>query len=148
LEPQNESTFGQRVKETRKRLKLMQKEFAEKLEIADTTLSDIETGKHKPGYDFYYNIVSVYNVNLYYLFFGKGEMFLNPNSFSQDFTFAIDGDDSEISRDVREFFHYFSRSKLVRYMILGYFRKILHSENEAISIDMNSLNQEKNPSED
>jgi transcriptional regulator with XRE-family HTH domain len=125
-------TFGERVRKLRKSLGILQKEFAESLHIAITTLSDIETGKNKPCHDFFYHIADVYNVNIHYLLFGKGEVFRSPGIP------LLEGekDDTSQNRDIREFFDYFCKSRLVRYLMLGYFRKIISSEKETIEKDI------------
>lgn len=44
--------LGKRIRKVRNNLKLNQKEFGDNLNISDTSLSEIENGKHKPSYDF------------------------------------------------------------------------------------------------
>ncbi len=68
--------FGKRIKQVLKHLKLTQKESAARLGISIASLSEIENDKYKPGHDFFYNMVKEFKVNLYYLYFGKGDMFI------------------------------------------------------------------------
>jgi transcriptional regulator with XRE-family HTH domain len=115
----NETDIGKRIKKIRKTLNLNQKKFGEVLNISDTSLSEIENGKHKPAFDFLYNITKVYQVNLYYLFFGKGDMFIDMNSAPitsriEDFAVNVD--------DVREFLQYFQQSPTLQYFILNHYR--------------------------
>ncbi len=122
------SDFSDRVKLIRKTLGFKQKDFAKKLKISGPSLSEIEKGKYKPGHDFFVNISKEFNVNLYYLFFGKGEMFLDPTSdySTRAENFAVNNE------DVRKFLWYFGKSRIVQYLILGHFRSILSNEKAAI----------------
>ena len=67
--------LGKRVKLIRKELRISQKDFAHKINISGSYLSEIEAGKSKPGYDFLFNISKIGNVNLAYVLHGIGEMF-------------------------------------------------------------------------
>lgn len=129
-EPNEE--FGQRLKNIRKSLHLKQRDFASDLNISVTNLSDIETGKSKPGHDFFVRICETHKVNLYYLLFGEGEMFKKEGDTSPVDSLA----DETASEDMREFLTYFFNSKLVQYQVLGYFRKFFNEEEEAISKDV------------
>lgn len=42
--------FGQNIKQIRKRMNMSQKELATKMEISQSYLSDIESGRKKPKY--------------------------------------------------------------------------------------------------
>jgi transcriptional regulator with XRE-family HTH domain len=131
-ENNNKDDFASRLKKVRKALKLRQKEFAECLGIAGPTLSELESGKYKPGHDFFRKISREFNVNLYYLMFGKGDMFLNELSSytTRNKNFSIN------LQDVQNFLYYFERSPLVQYHIMSSFRAILHREKEAIEKEM------------
>ena len=124
--------FGQRLKAIRKGLEMKQRDFATQLNISVTTLSDIETGKSKPGHDFFVRICDTFAVNLYFLLMGEGEMFRKsgPNSSLNSLA------DEAVSDDVQEFLKYFFNSKLVQYQVLGYFRKFFNEEEDAIRKDL------------
>jgi len=120
---------GVRVRNIRKALKLKQKEFVKKLHISDASLSDIENGKHNPNFDFLVNLAQEFNVNLDYVFFGKGEMFV-------DHTLSMSGRIEEFAvnvTDVRKFLYHFERSPIVQYAALTQFREILTRSSETIS---------------
>ena len=120
---------GIRIRNIRKSLKLKQKEFVKKLLISDASLSDIENGKHKPNFDFLLNLAQEFNVNLDYVFFGKGEMFV-------DHALSLSGRIEEFAvniSDVRRFLYHFERSPIVQYAALTQFREILTRSSEAIS---------------
>ncbi len=120
--------IASRIIHVRKTLKLKQKDFADRLGISGPSLSEIEKGKNKPNHDFLVNISREFNVNLYYLLFGEGEMFLDPTS-----PYVGRSEDSAgVNKDVRKFLWYFQRSPLVQYFVLGYFRSLLLKEKEAI----------------
>jgi len=143
-----EPGFGQRVKAVRKHLKLNQTEMAEKLNITMTTLSDIERGKSYPCFDFFYNMVEHFNVNLYYLLFGRGEMLVLPGTDSppdkekvkneNEMTLIVD------RKDIREFLHYFSRSRLVQYRVMGEFYRFFNTDRQSIEMDIEAIEKEKN----
>jgi transcriptional regulator with XRE-family HTH domain len=82
-------SFSQRLKGLRKELRLNQKEFAWELQLSDSYICQVENGKIKPGFEFFYKLVNRYNINLKYLFFGQGEMFLKeeePGSEEEEIT--------------------------------------------------------------
>jgi len=67
--------FGQGLKDIRKNLDIQQKDFAEKLRISGSFLSEVEKGKAKPGYDFIKNLIVKFDINPLYLFTGEGPTF-------------------------------------------------------------------------
>ena len=70
---------GKRIKRVREYLKINQKEFAAKLGITTENLSEIENGKTKPGFDFFYKADEIFNINLLYILKGKEPMMLEPS---------------------------------------------------------------------
>lgn len=76
----NLEEIGGRVKAIRKELRLKQTEMAEKLGTFYSYISAVEKGKANPGHGFFFKISTIYNVNLNYLFHGKGEMFLSDKT--------------------------------------------------------------------
>jgi transcriptional regulator with XRE-family HTH domain len=127
----NDETFGYRLRQIRQHLRLKQKEFAEGLGISSPSLSEIENGKYKPGHDFLYNIVKAYDVNLYYLLFGEGEMFLEPLSVGSGLS-RYTGSNPEMKR----FIWYFERSPILQHFILGQFRRYMNDERDTIERDV------------
>jgi len=69
---------GERLRSIREKLNLMQKDFARELELSAPALSEIETGRNRAGIELLIKLSEKYNVNLYYVLLGKGEMFANP----------------------------------------------------------------------
>ncbi|MCK4762513.1 MAG: helix-turn-helix transcriptional regulator [Candidatus Aminicenantes bacterium] len=123
-----EKGIAYRLKFIREALGLKQKDFAEKLKISGPTLSEIENGKYNPGYDTFYNISKVFNVNLYYLLFGEGEMFTDPikESISRVESFAIHDE------EVKNFLWYFEKSKIFQFRILSFFKEYLVLNQETL----------------
>ncbi len=140
-----EPEFGRRLKAVRRQLKLKQEEMAEKLNISMSTLSEIETGKSYPGYDFFYNMVAHFKVNLYYLLFGTGEMLGLPGTGSADKKEKNENEMTLIadSKDTREFLNYFNRSLFVRYRVVGDFYNFLHKYRKDIEAEIASHKKEK-----
>jgi transcriptional regulator with XRE-family HTH domain len=121
------NTFGRRVNAIRKTLKMRQEDMAPGLGISATRLSEIEQDKSKPCHDFFYNIVKNYNVNLYYLFFGEGEMFAGGNEkIETDIKKIKTGD-----KNIDEFLYYFFNSPMVYNYLMYHFRD-LYSEKKAV----------------
>jgi transcriptional regulator with XRE-family HTH domain len=71
----NLEQFGDRVRKVREALDISQKKLGEAVNLSASFISDIEKGKSRAGYDFFYYISTVYGVNLYYLVHGEGDMF-------------------------------------------------------------------------
>jgi transcriptional regulator with XRE-family HTH domain len=67
--------IGDRIKTIRKALGLTQRIFADSIGFANTYVSKIEGGDGSPGPLFFWQISTVYNVSLEYLFHGTGDMF-------------------------------------------------------------------------
>jgi len=123
---------GSRIRNIRKSLSLNQKEFGKRLNISDASLSEIETGKFKPGFDVLMNLVKEFNANLYYVFLGKGEMFLDP-------AISLPGriDQYAVNVDhVRKFLYHFERSPFIQYAILSHFRQLIIENSKVISQDL------------
>ncbi|NIM13892.1 MAG: helix-turn-helix domain-containing protein [Candidatus Aminicenantes bacterium] len=142
-----DNTFGQRLKGIRKSLKLTQADFANKMNISVTNLSDIENGKTHPCHDFFYRILKEFKVNLNYCLSGEGSMFIDMERESS----APPGDETDKNRyyydvdheDVREFLDYFFSSKIVRYHLMSAFTRLLNEEEEAIEKDRVHLEKAK-----
>ena len=123
---------GNRIRNIRKSVNLKQREFGKRLNISGASLSEIETGKFKPGFELLLNLVNEFNANLYYIFLGKGEMFLDP-------AVSLPGRIEEFAvnvNHVREFLYHFERSPFIQYAVLTNFRQMLIKNSEIISQDL------------
>lgn len=73
-------TLAQRIKNLRKELGLNQTEFANRIGITQTSLSQLEGEKNGISYDVFKAIVSEFNVNPVWLMDGIGTMYATENS--------------------------------------------------------------------
>jgi transcriptional regulator with XRE-family HTH domain len=132
------NTFGSRVRTIRKSLKMKQEDMAPGLGISSTRLSEIENDKSKPCHDFFYNIFKNFNVNLYYLLFGEGEIFASAREeIVTDVKKMKTGD-----KNIDEFLYYFFNSRMVHSYLMFHFRKLLNDDNQAIMKDLESSQKE------
>lgn len=124
--------FALRLRAIRQELQLRQVDFAERLNVSGPALSEIENDKYKPGYDFLYNAAKEFNVNLYYLLFGEGDMFRNPMEAMADRAgkFGVN------IQEVRSFIDSFERSPFVQYSVLAHFRALMLRDREIIKQDI------------
>jgi transcriptional regulator with XRE-family HTH domain len=67
-------TIGQRLKDFRKKSRLTQVEFAKALHCSQATIADYEKDRMYPSATILNYIVRTYDINLNWLFTGKGEM--------------------------------------------------------------------------
>ncbi len=120
--------IGQRINEVRKKLRLPQKEMAAALQIAPSYLCEIEKGNSNPGPELFVRLASEYNVNLNYLFMGKGDMFSDAplKIKKQEFDINDDIDTLEKINWLME------KSVFFRGMMISQANKILYQEWEMI----------------
>jgi transcriptional regulator with XRE-family HTH domain len=123
--------FGKRLREVRGILKLSQKDFASILDIAGSYLSEIEAGKTRPGFSFFYKISSLFMINPAYLLHGEGTVFVEEKSrLYQDLDFG------PLDQDVQKLIWYLERSPMVCFAVLEYFTRYLHMHYPLIEEDM------------
>jgi transcriptional regulator with XRE-family HTH domain len=127
--------IGNRIKQTRKALNLKQKDFAQELNISVSSLSEIETGKYKAGVEFLSSLSKKFNVNLYFVLFGEGDMFISPtaSSYTRASKFAVNLD------DVRDFLYHFERSSILQYFILNQYKTRMMKEGDLILREIEAL---------
>lgn len=70
-------TIYDRIKEVRKKLKLSQVEFSERIFLSKSFYSDIEIGKKKVNDRIIFIVCKQFNVNEEWIRTGKGEMFID-----------------------------------------------------------------------
>lgn len=121
--------FGKRIKEIRRRLHISQKGFAAGLGISGSFLSEIESGKTKPGYEFFKNITLKYNVNHQYLHTGKGDIFLDTDAENSPEKKIDFGENRKI---IEEMIWYFNRVPVVKFAVLEFFKSYLYEKKEMI----------------
>jgi transcriptional regulator with XRE-family HTH domain len=131
--------LGKRVKAIRKVLHISQKDFAKKINISGSFLSEIEAGKSKPGYDFFFNISKFCNVNIAFLLHGKGEMFVEfdkgPMITSKEPNYQIE--------TLNELLWYIERSSLLKHTIMGFATKFIYENEETMNKELEKYNLKK-----
>jgi transcriptional regulator with XRE-family HTH domain len=139
VEEENKNTAGYRVKQIRKALNIKGKDFAPRIKISGPSLSEIERGKYYPNFEFMVNIVKEFNVNLYYLILGEGEMFVEPGKRTDMLLLEeLAGNSSHI----RQFLYYFERSDIIRFYILSQFKHKLMLDKEMIAKEVSEFEKD------
>jgi transcriptional regulator with XRE-family HTH domain len=130
--------YGKRLRDVRRVLDISQKDFAAQLFVSPSFLSEIESGKTKPGYNFLLKLAAVFDVNPAWLLLGKGAMFFKDETAS---TIANDefGDHTE---SIRELLWYFKHSPLVKLSVMAFASKFLLDNEDIIKKDI-ERNQQK-----
>jgi transcriptional regulator with XRE-family HTH domain len=141
--------FGKRVKSIRRELDIAQKDFATKIGISGSFLSEVEKGKTKPGYEFFKNIILKIKVNPIYLYTGQGPLFMGKIPGKEN-----ENDDKlkiEVTEDkeiIEKMFWYFNKAPVVKYAVLEYFRKYIFQNKEMLDQDLKGTQpteDKKNP---
>jgi len=130
------SLIGARIKAIREKIGINQKQLAQKLNIANATMCAIEKGHALPSFDVLAKLHDLYNINLYYLFDGSGNIFANEH-LVQDYLSHIPPDQAEFLDD---FLKLFMNSELVRYSFQAYFKQYKLENNNLIQLDIKSNN--------
>ncbi|UCH92705.1 MAG: helix-turn-helix transcriptional regulator [Candidatus Aminicenantes bacterium] len=124
-----------RIRLIREALDMTQSQLAKQLNISPATMCHIEKGLYRPNFEFLVNISKKFNVNLYYVLFGEGDMFLDPFIWymNQSDGYAVN------PGEVRRFLWFFQRSQIVQYLTLGYFKTIMKRERQSIEQEINEF---------
>lgn len=123
----NLSSFGRRVKEVRKTLRISQKEFAASLDMSGSYLSGIEHGNAAPGYEFLFKLSTDYRVSLDYLVHGSGAMMRAVNNGPVERA----RDDVDSIEDPGDILWLMEHSTMFKNTLLGFAQKFYY-ENESI----------------
>lgn len=131
--------IGARIKNIRIELRINQKEMAENLNIANTYLSEIESGKRNPGYIFFYKLYKTFNINLNYLFTGEGEMLYpaKPEKHRQGKTFVED------IKTIDDLVWYMKHSQMFFHQVMGFAFKFKFDNEESIKKEIEKSLSEK-----
>lgn len=115
---------GIRLKETRKAINKTQKETAGLCGLPTSMISEMESGIKKIHPAYLHLLASEFNVNLHWIFTGKGLMFMSPVELSWNF-----GQDNE---RIREMIYLLEHSPVIRYDILTAFIKSVDKNNDYV----------------
>ncbi len=132
--------IGERILAVRRRLYMNQNEFARAMGVSNGSLSMMETGKAQPRFELLYNITKKYNVNLAYIFFGRGEMFL-PKEI--DARIEIKNYGPETEDWLQEFIHYFNESRVFRFGVMSQISRFLLENRDLIELDIKTRTRDK-----
>ena len=97
METEELITFGKRLKHARQELKMLEKDFALRLDVSDTFLRELEAGKISPGYELLRKLFTTYKINLHFLLNGEGESFVNKSTITLNSVTGKNG--SKLSSD-------------------------------------------------
>jgi transcriptional regulator with XRE-family HTH domain len=126
--------IGNRIKVYRDTIGLNQKDFAEKIGMSASYVSEIESGKHGIGFSFLIRLASAVNINLNWLLTGKGNIFVKDsgkkNSILENFDF---GDQTE---NILEILECFNKSPLVQLTVISFARKFMLTHESIIQKDI------------
>jgi transcriptional regulator with XRE-family HTH domain len=134
--------IGGRIKAIRRELQFTQEDFATRLRISNSNLSQVENGNLSPNFELLYNMAETFKVNLYHLIFGKGKVFKkgSPGDDVVDFP-DLPGAELEFLED---FLRYFYRSKVVRYSFMAFFTTFLLQNRKLVEKEMGRQNNDNN----
>lgn len=131
MEDYNLKEFGHRIKSVRKELKLNQKEFAAELGLSPSFISDIESGRSKACLDFFYILATKFDVNLYYLILGEGEIIgskgLRPSLGNKKFGTSIE--------TKNELLWYIEHSPMLLHTLLGFTTKFIFENKDILKFE-------------
>ena len=132
--------LGNRVKMIRKELRISQKDFANKINVSGSYLSEIEAGKSKPGYDFLFNISKICNVSLAYVLHGVGEIFTGID-YGPTISSKEPGNDH--IETIEELIWYLERSTLLKLNVMGFAAKFIYDNETAIKKEIEKYKTKK-----
>jgi transcriptional regulator with XRE-family HTH domain len=126
--------IGSRIKEIRKSLGILQDEFANTLNVSSPTLSDVENGKTKAGFDILYHLQEVYHVDLAFILQGEGTPFKEkkaaPQDTIDDFYFG------EFTPDIKEILFYMHQSRFFLGFVISLCKDYLQKNESIIKRDI------------
>lgn len=131
--------LGKRIKMVREELHINQREFAAKMEISGSLLSQVESGKKNPVYEFLYKLMKEYHVSLDWLFTGKGEMFLRRKPEDEP------GEEKYIDDivSIDDVVWYLEHSNLFNLNVMGYAARFFFENEEHIKKELARKRQKK-----
>lgn len=136
------TAIGSRIKGIRKTLDITQRELTTAIEIASASyLSEIESGKTKPGFEFMYRFCNHYQVNPMYLMNGDEPKFLNEESVEQEkipiYEFGIE------SPRIHELLETIEQSSVFKYAFLEFSSRYMLINSDVIAEDIRVHKEKK-----
>jgi len=132
--------FGNRLKKTRGQLHLSQKDFAARLDIAGSYLSEIEAGKTRPGFEFFYKTSKIFKINPVYLLHGDGSVFLETeNRWDHDIDFG------SLNCEVQKLILHMEQAPTVGHAMLDFFARYLYDNQGLITEEIKTTREKKKP---
>jgi len=129
---------GEYLKRIRMDSGLKQKEFAESLEVAPSTIWEIESGNTNPGYGLLVKLYKVYRVDPNYILFGEGEPYVGPKALNpNNFNFG------EQTEDIIDMFEKMEQSPIMRFSLIAYAKKFYRNNRGIIEMDIETHSRKK-----
>jgi DNA-binding XRE family transcriptional regulator len=126
--------IGARFKAIREKIALSQTDLAKKLQVSNATICGIEKGQVYPPFKVIFGLCLIYKVNIFYIFNGNGDMFMEENLIP-----ACMGHITDDQLDfLRNFLNLYEKSELVRFSFQAYFKKYQLENRALIEMDMNN----------
>jgi len=123
--------LGNRLKDARSQLKMIQKDFAEKLGVSASFLSELEKGKTTPGIFVLIRLSQVFNISMDYLICGEGKPLKQKPGKSTHISLEIDPNHPDKEKII-DLFKYLNESSIVRYSVLLHFMDLMHKQKDLI----------------
>ena len=141
----NNKLIGSGIKTIRKHLGFKQKDFAKSLNISGGFLSEIECGKKNPSMDVLNALVDKFQINVSYLFTGKGNYFIHPEKERANDSEGdeyIPPDEMEL---LDEMSWYIDHIPVARFAVLEFFKTYLYNKRGMIEKEVERyLKKKKN----
>jgi transcriptional regulator with XRE-family HTH domain len=132
------SLCGEHLKKIRDDSGLNQKEFAETLEVAPSTIWEVEAGNSNPGYSLLIKLNKVYNVNPNYILLGEGEPYMDALNLIPDRY-----DFGEQAQDVIDLIEKMEKSPMMRFALIAYGNKFYRNNKGIVEMDMETNAKKK-----
>jgi transcriptional regulator with XRE-family HTH domain len=130
--------FGNRLKIARGQLHLSQKEFAAKLDVAGSYLSEIESGKTRPGFEFFYKTSKLFKINPVYLLHGEGSLFLDTER-----QWYHDIDFGSLNREIHDLIWHLVNAPTVSHAMLEFFARYKYANEDFITAEIKKTREKK-----
>jgi len=130
--------LGIRIRKIRLLLDLTQEDFARSLDITNTYLSEIESGRKNPKMIFFFKLIHYYRISLDYLFIGSGPIRLSKNRFREIDPLLI-----EDVHDIENMVLLMESSTLYRDNVMGFAGRFFLDQMTNIKKNIENLRRDK-----